>query len=198
MGAHLAPANPTAESHPRWLAGLATGAAVAFGVGLIFTVHQRDAARREVEQLRGAQDAAEARVREVNQERDALLRRLAWEASLRDLVAQPEARTVALAGQGRATGARGRVIWNPATREAVLVASGLDPAPPGRTYELWVMADGAPVPAGAIPVEPDGRAAFRLPALEQTSRVKTFVVTLEPVSGSPAPTGPAILSGPVS
>ena len=194
----MAPGNPTAESHPRWLAWLATGAAVAFGVGLMFTVHQRDAARSEVEQLRGAQVAAEERVRGVNQERDALLRRLAWEASLRDLVAQPEARTVAMAGQGPAAGAKGRVIWNPATREAVLVASGLDPAPPGRTYELWVMADGAPVPAGAVMVEPDGRAAFRLPALEQTSRVKTFVVTLEPVSGSPAPTGPAILSGPVS
>ena len=181
-----------------WAIAIRGVAAIAFGVGLLFTVHQRDAARHEVEQLRGSQVAADARVREVNQERDALLRRLAWEASLRDLVAQPEARTVALAGQGPAPGAKGRVIWNPATREAVLVASGLDPAPPGRTYELWVMAEGAPVPAGAIVVEPDGRAAFRLPALEQTSRVKTFVVTLEPVSGSPAPTGPAILTGPVS
>jgi hypothetical protein len=187
----------TAGTHPRWLSGLATAAAVGFGVGLIFTLHQRDNARREVEELRQRQDAAEARVRAVNQERDALQRRLAWEASLRDLVAQPEARTVALAGQGPAAGARGRAVWNPATREAVLVASGLDPAPPGRSYELWVMTDGAPTPAGAIVVGPDGRAAFRLPALEQTSRVKTFVVTLEPSSGSPVPTGPAILSGPV-
>jgi len=194
----LPPRSTTAETHPRWLSGVATAAAVAFGVGLIFTVHQRDNARREVEDLRRQQDAAEARVRAVNQERDALQRRLAWEASLRDLVAQPDARTVALAGQGPAAAARGRVVWNPSTREAVLVASGLDPAPPGRAYELWVMADGPPVPAGAILVEPDGRAAFRLPALEQTSRVKTFVVTLEPASGSPAPTGPAILSGPVS
>jgi hypothetical protein len=194
----LSPSSATAETHPRWLSGLATSVAVALGVGLIFTLHQRDSARREVEELRRQQDAAEARVRTINQERDALQRRLAWEASLRDLVAQPDARTVALAGQGPAAGARGRVVWNPATREAVLVASGLEPAPPGRTYELWVMADGAPVPAGAIQVEPDGRAAFRLPALEQTSRVKAFVVTLESASGSRAPTGPAILSGTVS
>jgi anti-sigma-K factor RskA len=187
-----------AAMHPRWLSGLAMAAAVAFGLGLIVTLHQRDSARHEVEELRRREDAAASQVRALNQERDALQRRLAWEASLRDLVAQPDARTVALAGQGPAAGARGRVVWNPATREAVLMASGLDPAPSGRSYELWVMADGAPVPAGAIQVGPDGRAAFRLPALEQTSRVKTFVMTLEPASGSPAPTGPAILSGPVS
>ena len=107
----MAPDKTTAETHPRWLSGLATVAAVGFGVGLIFTLHQRDNARREVEDLRRQQDAAEARVRAVNQERDALQRRLAWEASLRDLVAQPDARTVALAGQGPAAAARGRIVW---------------------------------------------------------------------------------------
>src|SRR5207249_11112414 len=44
--AHLAPDKTTAETHPRWLSGLATVAAVGFGVGLIFTLHQRDNARR--------------------------------------------------------------------------------------------------------------------------------------------------------
>jgi anti-sigma-K factor RskA len=63
---------------------------------------------------------------------------------------------------------------------------------------MWVIADGAPVPAGVFQVEPDGRAAFRLPAVEQTARAKTFIVTLEPIAGSPAPGGPAILLGPVS
>jgi anti-sigma-K factor RskA len=188
----------TAEAHPRWLSGLATAAAVAFGVGLIFTVHQRDAARQENDELRRQHDALEVRARAIDQEREALQRRLAWEASVRDLVAQPEARTTPLAGQGPAVGAKGRVVWNPTTREAVLVVSGLDPAPPGKAYEIWVIADGAPVPAGVFQVEPDGRAAFRLPAVEQTARAKTFIVTLEPVAGSPAPGGPAILLGPVS
>lgn len=181
----------------RWLSGLATAAAVAFGVGLVFTLHQRDSARREVEALRREQDAAASRVREINQERETLQRRLAWEASLRDLVAQADARTTVLAPQDTGGTARGRVVWNPGTREAVLVASGLNPAPPGKTYEVWVVADGPPVPAGLFEVGPDGRAAFRLPALEQTARVKTFFVTVEPTSGSPVPTGPPILSGTV-
>ena len=90
------------------------------------------------------------------------------------------------------------MVWNPATREAVLVASGLDPAPPGKAYAVWVNADGAASPAGLFQVEPDGRAAFRLPALEQMTRVRSFSVTLEPASGTPAPTGPVVLAGPVS
>jgi anti-sigma-K factor RskA len=151
-----------------------------------------------VEELRRQQDLSEARVRAINQEREALQRRLAWEASLRDLVAQADARTTVLVAQGAGGSAHGRVVWNPGTREAVLVASGLNPAPPGKTYEMWVIADETPVPAGLFQVEPDGRAAFRLPALEQTTRVKTFLVTVEPTSGSPVPTGPPILSGAVS
>jgi hypothetical protein len=197
MAAPLPPASATA-GHPRWLSALATIAAVAFGVGVLFTVHQRDNARREVEHLRREQDLAANRLREINQERETLQRRLAWEASLRDLVSQIDARTTVLLPQGTGGSAHGRVVWNPGTREAVLVASGLNPAPPGKTYELWVIADGAPVPAGVFQVEPDGRAAFRLPALEQTTRVRSFLVTVEPISGSPAPTGPSILSGPVS
>ena len=189
------PPESATAGHNRWLSGLATAAAVAFGLGLIFVLHQRDNARGEVEELRRQQDGAETRVRAINQERELLQRRLAWEASLRDLVAQAEARTTPLAPQEPGGPARGRVVWNPGTREAVLVASGLNPAPPGKTYEIWVIADGAPVPAGLFQVEPDGRAAFRLPALEQTARVKTFLVTVEPTSGSPAPTGPPVLSG---
>src|SRR5439155_12447225 len=187
----LPPANATAPAHPRWLSGLATGAAVAFGVGLIFTLHQRDAARHEVEELHGQTDALQSRLRAIDQDREALQRRLAWEASLRDLVAHPEARTTALANPG--AGARGRVVWNPATREAVLVASGLDPAPPGKAHAGRVNACGAASPAGLFQVEPDGRAAFRLPALEQMTRVRSLSVTLEPASGTPAPTGPVVL-----
>ena len=78
------------------------------------------------------------------------------------------------------------------------VDAGLDPAPPGKAYAVWVNADGAASPAGLFQVEPDGRAAFRLPALEQMTRVRSFSVTLEPASGTPAPTGPVVLAGPVS
>ena len=57
------------------------------------------------------------------------------------VLADPDARTVALeAGDGRlVVGEGGR---------AVLVLDGLDPAPPGKTYEMWIIEGETPVPAG--------------------------------------------------
>jgi anti-sigma factor RsiW len=57
------------------------------------------------------------------------------------VLADPEARTVALeAGDGRlVVGEGGR---------AVLVLDDLDPAPAGKTYEMWIIEGETPVPAG--------------------------------------------------
>jgi anti-sigma factor RsiW len=57
------------------------------------------------------------------------------------VLADPAARTVALeAGDGRlVVGEGGR---------AVLVLDGLDPAPAGKTYEMWIFEGETPVPAG--------------------------------------------------
>jgi anti-sigma factor RsiW len=45
------------------------------------------------------------------------------------------------------TGANGRMVIS-STGKAALVLSGIPPAPHGKTYEIWIMADGAPQPAG--------------------------------------------------
>lgn len=57
------------------------------------------------------------------------------------VLADPTARTVALeAGEGRlVVGQDGR---------AVLVLDGLDPAPPGKTYEMWIVEGEKTLPAG--------------------------------------------------
>jgi anti-sigma factor RsiW len=59
------------------------------------------------------------------------------------VLADPAARTVALeAGDGRlVVGEGGR---------AVLVLDGLDPAPAGKTYEMWIFEGETPVPAGVF------------------------------------------------
>jgi anti-sigma factor RsiW len=59
------------------------------------------------------------------------------------VLADPDARTIALeAGDGRlVVGESGR---------AVLVLDGLDPAPAGKTYEMWILEGETPVPAGVF------------------------------------------------
>jgi anti-sigma-K factor RskA len=114
------------------------------------------------------------------------------------LLADTGSRTTALAALPPAPRSGGHVVWNPQKRRAMFFASGLDPAPAGKAYEMWVIAGGAPVPSGLFQVDSQGRVVGDLPWLEETASAKTFAVTLEPAAGTAAPTGPMVLAGNVS
>ncbi len=189
----LGAAAATAEGPTHRWAPLAMAAAVilALAGGLFALRDQRDAARREAAALRAASEKAE-------EELAALRYRLAQEASVRELLSHADSRVASLAGLPAAPQARARVVWNASRREAVLVAAGLAPAPEGKAYEVWVIAQASPVPAGVFQVDAEGGAVFRLPAVDDLARVKTFAVTLEPAGGTPAPTGPMVLAGAAS
>jgi anti-sigma-K factor RskA len=170
---------------------LAAAALAALAVGAGVLLRQRNDARREAAALRAENEQA-------REDLATLREHLGREAAVRELISHPESRIASLAGLPAAPGARGRVVWNAARREAVLVASGLVPAPPGKAYEVWVIGQAAPVPAGVFQVGAEGGAVYRLPPVDELARVKTFAVTLEPAVGTPAPTGPMVLAGAAS
>jgi anti-sigma-K factor RskA len=180
------------------LAWLAAAAAVLLGVGLLIARHERAAARREAEMAKAQVETLSAQMRDALAKLEGLQKQIAEERSVRELIAHGESRVATLAGLPAAPQARARMVWNPASREAVLLAEGLAPAPAGKAYEVWVIAGAQPVPAGTFQVDASGRAVFRLPPVADVARVKTFAVTLEPASGTPAPTGPMVLAGAVS
>ena len=138
-------------------------------------------ARRELRTKDGQVEALRAELAR----RDAILR----------LVADPGVRPVSLTGQPPSPGAAGRLLWNPATNRGVLLTSDLAPTPSGKAYELWAIAGKAPVPAGVFTVDRQGRGILHLPPLPEGEAFKTFAVTLEPATGSPAPTSPLLLAG---
>jgi hypothetical protein len=180
-----------------WPTLLAAAASVALAVGLLVLRGQRDTARAEAQRARVLAEAAQAEARASAAALDAVQHDLGEAVAFRALVQRRQSRITALAGLPAAPRAVARVIWDPTTREAVLVASGLDPAPAGKAYQAWVIASGAPVAAGVFRPDAEGRAVLRLPAVDETSRAKTFAVTLEPEAGVPAPTGPMVLAGAV-
>jgi anti-sigma-K factor RskA len=79
----------------------------------------------------------------------------------------------------------------------VFVATNLQPAPPGKTYELWLLpADGRnPMPAGTFHPDAQGSASIVMPQLPKGVPAKTFAVTLENDGGSDTPTMPLVMSG---
>lgn len=191
-------AKPATARRPGWLVPALAAAALVLGLSLLAARVERDAARREAASARESASGLEREMRNIREELTATRDALENEKALRDLVSHPESRLARLTGLPAAPKASARVVWNPRSREAVLVASGLDPAPEGKAYEVWVIAKGAPVPAGVFQADAEGKAVFRLPDVAETAEVRTFAVTLEPAGGTPAPTGPMVLAGAAS
>jgi anti-sigma factor RsiW len=99
------------------------------------------------------------------------------------VLADPEARTVALeAGDGRlVVGENGR---------AVLVLDSLDPAPVGKTYEMWILEGETPVPAGTF-AGGEERDVVNVEGSVETGERVAVTIEDEPVA---APTTPPIVA----
>jgi anti-sigma-K factor RskA len=100
------------------------------------------------------------------------------------VLGDPAARAIPLRG------ADGRLVVN-SEGSAALVVQGLRPAPEGKTYELWVIRDGAPRPAGIFEGD-DERDVVLLD--ERVDENATVAVTLERDGGVDAPTSRLLFS----
>ena len=121
---------------------------------------------------------------DLDDARSALERERATAAVLAD----PGSRTVGLqAGEGR-------LVVSP-DGQAVLVLDGLDPAPAGKTYEMWIIEDGNAAQAGLFP----GRDGTDVEGLDGTvTEGDVVAVTVENEGGVKAPTStPIVASAPV-
>jgi hypothetical protein len=95
-------------------------------------------------------------------------------------------------GQGQPQPPRGRIFVN-RDRGVLLLASNLPPAPTGKTYEMWlIQKEGAPVPAGLFQSDSQGEALYVMNGAVNAN-TNTVAVTVEPESGSQAPTTTPII-----
>jgi anti-sigma-K factor RskA len=83
-------------------------------------------------------------------------------------------------------GASARLVWSPGRGEGVLLADGMPETPEGRVYELWLIGDDGPRPAGLFRADDRGRVAHVVTG--DLSEVAAVAVTVEPEGGSPQPT----------
>lgn len=91
---------------------------------------------------------------------------------------------------------QGRAIYVARSGTLVFLASNMPALPPHKTYELWLIpTSGAPIPAGLFRPNAQGSAAVVKPQLPVGVEAKTFAITVEPESGSAAPTSQPIMVG---
>jgi anti-sigma-K factor RskA len=130
---------------------------------------------------------------------EVLARQVSEEREIRELLTAPGAHMAQLAGTNVAQQASARLAFDPQTGRAMLFAYNLPPAPAGKAYQLWYIADLAhPVPGVVFNTDARGAAVLRdqVPAAGRGASV--FAVTLEPQGGVSAPTGDKYLLSPIS
>lgn len=132
---------------------------------------------------------------ELNRQREVRLRD--QEALI--LLTARDSRRIQLAGTPTAQDAAAMFVFDQKSRRAVLVTSGLPATTADKAYELWFIPKGhAPMPGKVFTVDASGHAMImeQVPTEAMTDAV--FAITVEPKSGSPAPTGAIYLASPAS
>lgn len=102
------------------------------------------------------------------------------------VLAAPDAVTLPLEGEA----GQARVVWSPSENQAVLIASGLDDPGDGMAYELWLIDGDGANPTGLFVPDADGNVTVELPLAGRTPAA--WGITIEPDSGSAAPTEPIL------
>ena len=88
----------------------------------------------------------------------------------------------------------GKAVYSRDRSGLVFVASDLQPLPPNKAYQLWLIpTQGAPVPAGVFKPDARGTAMVMNPPLPTGVDAKAFAITIEPEKGSSTPTMPIVM-----
>jgi anti-sigma-K factor RskA len=100
---------------------------------------------------------------------------------------------VAMVADDPAAEAEGVLVISPDGRYGTLVVDGLQPLVAGQEYQLWLIIGDSRVSGGVFSVSSSGYGALKVEAPRPLSEYNRFGITIEPVGGSPQPTGKRVL-----
>ena len=146
--------------------------------------------------LAGATGLLYSREQVALAELDASHRQAAFDRLAMATLASGSGRTLALHSTAAAGAAYGVFRMDAGSGQIVLVAYGLPLPPTGRVYQGWMHRGSERISVGVFaPQGPDAVVLLTESGQSTTLllQVDGFGITLEPVGGSPAPTGPAVM-----
>ena len=108
----------------------------------------------------------------------------------------PDVKVVALTNQG-ARQPLGRMMWNRASNDWIMVTYNLRAPKPGMTYQVWLVTDDAQISAGTFRPGEDGKSMMHANYRLAPNALRSVAITEEPEGGVPSPTGPMVVSGSV-
>lgn len=127
----------------------------------------------------------------------ALVGSMLWNAQLRqDLDERIATQTYPVAGSGPAESVSGSLTELIGRGEMVLVLNDLPALEPGRVYQVWLIADGPPIPSIVFSTDASGVTRILVP--EAPEGYQLLAITEEPSGGSAAPTTDPFISSPLT
>ena len=140
--------------------------------------------------------AVQAQARNAEMKAAALLMKAPESGQLEKVLDAPDLRLTRLAPVGPAPQAHALVALSTASNKAVVRASGLPPAPSGKTYEMWwITKQKGPVPAGLFNPQPGQEIVAQIEPPPSGQRVTAAAVTLEAAGGAQKPSADMYLKG---
>jgi hypothetical protein len=98
---------------------------------------------------------------------------------------------------GEESGAYAVVICDPERTIGILYAEHLPPLPPDMAYQVWLLQGEKRISAGLFAAEADGTGKLIFQAPQPISEFDAIGITPEPATGSPGPTAPPVIKGPL-
>jgi Anti-sigma-K factor rskA, C-terminal len=193
-----------ARSAWKWYAAFA-GLALAIGIvaayALSFYSRANLAAERAFEAQQRAEriaSAADQRIEAARQDAAAQIIQARDAASkvqvTTDVLAASDLVRFSMTGGDSAVRISAQLLWS-RSRGLVFSGSRMPPLPSGSIYQVWLLTAGEPVSAGTVAPDASGRVAIATDEPPNVPRPIVGVrVTVEPVPGSPAPTGATVLA----
>lgn len=167
------------ESKTRFPWGMAAAFVLILGLGGMYFNAMTNVSSQENEilDLRSENGLAQQRIDELSTQKNTIAADLAF-------VTSPTTQAVQLGSVAEGFEANAVVYWNPETKEVFFETANMPALADGMQYQLWTIADGAPVSQGVIPLEDEEG----LEKMQPASQAQAFAISLEPLGGSETPT----------
>ena len=168
-----------------WYAIAATVALILTGAQLVRVTNERNRMRSQV---------AVADTTVIAPANDSLSTMLSQKDSMIAAMTGPDVKVVPLMNQGN-TQPLGRMMWNRASNDWIMVTYNLRQPKAGMTYQVWLVTDNQKISAGTFRPDAEGKTFMHARYALDRNALRAVAITEEPEGGMPAPTGPMVVAG---
>ena len=166
-----------------WYAIAASVALIATGAQLVRVTSDRNEIRSQIAAADTLAPRADSLASMVNQ-KDAMIAAMTG----------PDVKVVPLSNRSEPQ-PLGRMMWNRASDDWVMVTYGLRQPREGMVYQVWLVTDDAQISAGTFRPDKDGKTMMHAHYAMPREALRSVAITEEPEGGVPAPTGPMVVAG---